>query len=173
MLDGEALIQSDHRPEFAPDDLVAAHAETAWQMLPSAIPVVKPMLWDWLDRVVPLQPCIGDVWHDHILFDGERVTGVIDYGAAKVDHVAADLARLLGSLVPDMPDRMQQALCVYSAIRPLPNPELVTVLDAAGVVGAVVNWLRLLNRDFTADRLAVARRLEMLVRRLSLLTRPT
>ena len=49
-----------------------------------------------MHRPVPFNLCIGDVWHDHILFEGDAVTGMIDFAAAKVDHVAADLARLLG-----------------------------------------------------------------------------
>ena len=49
--------------------------------------------------VLDLQPCIRDVWHDHILFLGDSVSGIVDYGAMAVDTVAGDIARLLGSLV--------------------------------------------------------------------------
>jgi Ser/Thr protein kinase RdoA (MazF antagonist) len=168
MLDGEEMIRSDWRPRSMPDDPVFPHVHSAWRLLPLVLSRLRPILSPWLDRLVPLQPCIGDVWHDHILFVGERVTGVIDYAAAKMDHVAADLARLLGSLVPDEPKRMQRALAAYSMIRPLPNPELVDVLDTTGVVGAIVNWLKRLERDVTRDRQAIARRLEMLVGRLTL-----
>ena len=49
----------------------------------------------------PLQVCHGDLWHDHVLFSGEEVTGLIDFDAMKIDSRALDLARLLGSLVKD------------------------------------------------------------------------
>ena len=52
-----------------------------------------------LHEPVPVQPCGAP--HDHVLFDGDRVTGIIDFAAAKVDHVAADLARLFGESDPD------------------------------------------------------------------------
>ena len=48
---------------------------------------------------VPVQPCLRDVWHDHILFDGDAVSGIIDPAAARTDTVAADISRLVGSLV--------------------------------------------------------------------------
>ncbi len=50
---------------------------------------------------VPLQPCFRDVWHDHILFVEDAVSGVIDPAAARTDTVAADISRLVGSLVRD------------------------------------------------------------------------
>ena len=30
---------------------------------------------------VPLQVCHGDLWHDHVLYRGQEVTGLIDFGA--------------------------------------------------------------------------------------------
>ncbi|MCS6978375.1 MAG: aminoglycoside phosphotransferase family protein [Gemmatales bacterium] len=53
----------------------------------------------WSKIAVPLQPCLCDVWHDHILFQGETVTGIVDYGSVRLDNPATDLARLLGSML--------------------------------------------------------------------------
>ena len=39
-------------------------------------------------QVFPLQPVIRDVWHDHLLFSGERVTGLVDFGAMQMDTIA-------------------------------------------------------------------------------------
>ncbi len=50
---------------------------------------------------VVLHPVLRrDLWSDHLLFSGTEVSGIIDYGALRVDEPAADLARLLGSLHP-------------------------------------------------------------------------
>lgn len=164
----EELLRTGWRPRFEPADPVRPHAESAWALLPRLLPRVGPALRYWLTEPVPVQPCLCDVWHDHVLFDGDRVTGVLDFAAAKVDHAAVDLARLLGSLVPDDPERTEAAIRAYQAVRPLPQSELVSLLDVTGVVIGVMNWLRWLyhERRVYPDREAVSRRLEGLIQRL-------
>jgi homoserine kinase type II len=119
---------------------------------------------------VPLQPCLGDLWHDHVLFDGDTVTGLIDYGAARLDHVAVDLARLLGSLAGDESNLRAAGLTAYRRVRPLsPDEEaLVTVLDRTGTILGAANWLLWLYREGRVfeDREGVARRLAALVERI-------
>jgi homoserine kinase type II len=167
--DWEDLIASGWRPRPAPDDPVAPHVEAIWPRLPGILPPVLAELAQWQDTLVPVQPCLCDVWHDHVLFAGDRVTGLIDYGAAKTDHVAVDLARLLGSLVPGERDRWALALRAYRTIRPLPQPELVQLLDWTGLVVGVTNWLRWLYHDGRTfpDRNTVAARVAALVQRLT------
>ena len=162
------LYDSGWRPRPAADDPVAPHIAAVRDRLPALIPPAVAELAVWEARHVPVQPCLCDVWHDHVLFTDDRVTGLVDYGAAKVDHVAVDLARLLGSLIAGEPERVALAVRAYRAIRPLPQPELVDVLDRTGVVVAVTNWLRWLYHDGRAypDRAAVAARVGELVRRL-------
>lgn len=162
------LVESGWRPRPAADDPVGPHAAAAWDRLPGLVSQAIATLAPWRTLPVPVQPCLCDVWHDHVLFTGDRVTGLIDYGAAKVDHVAVDLARLLGSLIPGESERMALALRAYQAIRPVPQPELIDVLDQTGVVVAVTNWLRWLYHDRRVypDRAAVAGRVGELVRRL-------
>jgi Ser/Thr protein kinase RdoA (MazF antagonist) len=131
---------------------------------------VPARLAPWRDHLLPLQPCLCDVWHDHVLFEDEAVTGLVDYGSAKVDYVAADLARLLGSLVGDDPARRAAGLAAYTQLRPLAEADeaLVTVLDETGTLLGAANWLRWLYRDGRAfeDRGAVAGRLAEQVRRI-------
>lgn len=164
----DRLVASGWRPRPADDDPVAPHMATAWDRLPDLVRRAGSDLARWLRRPVSVQPCLCDVWHDHILFTGDRVTGLIDFGAAKVDHVAVDLARLLGSLIPGDANRMATALRAYQAIRPLPHPELVALLDWTGAVVGLTNWLRWLYHDGRTypDRTAVAARVAGLVRRL-------
>ena len=123
---------------------------------------------------VPLQPCLRDVWHDHLLFDGDAVSGIIDPSAARTDSVAADIARLVGSLVGDDRDAWDFALAAYEGVRPLSAEEqmLVTVLDRSGTLLSGMTWLWRIylaeavipQPERVATRLAqIAARLDLLV----------
>ncbi|MEZ6093497.1 MAG: phosphotransferase [Pirellulaceae bacterium] len=52
----------------------------------------------WNDMSRRLQPVVKDLRHEHILFTGDYVTGIVDFGAMAIDCVECDWARLLGSL---------------------------------------------------------------------------
>ncbi len=100
-----------------------------------------------------LIPCIRDVWHDHILFTADQVTGLIDFGAMRMDSVAVDVARLVGSLAGD--DRRLRALALdaYAAANPLTQADLrlINLIDDSSLVIAGLNWVRWLcveNRTF-------------------------
>lgn len=166
------LLRSGWHPLaiIAMNDPLRPIVERAWRVLPSAVERVPQRLQRWLRSQPRLQPCVGDPWHDHLLFDGDRLTGLIDYGAVKVDHVAADLSRMLGSLVGNDASGWQVGLQAYRRLAPLSadEEELAHALDETGLVLGVANWLRWLyeeKRPF-GDRSAVARRLTELVERL-------
>jgi Ser/Thr protein kinase RdoA (MazF antagonist) len=151
-------------------DPIRECAQRLWESLPAHLPAATAELLRWQDRAVPLQPCLCDVWHDHILYEGDTVTGVIDYGQVKLDCVAVDLARLLGSMVPSAPERMHGALWMYAQMRPLPAAaeDLVPLLDRSGVLVGAINWLRWLyldGRRYPGPE-AVVRRMDELARRL-------
>jgi Ser/Thr protein kinase RdoA (MazF antagonist) len=123
---------------------------TSRSLLLSATELVNARLSDcrrslaaWSGTPVVVFPCLCDVWHDHVLFAGDRVSGVIDYTAMKIDSPAVDLARLLADLVGPRSDRFADGLAAYQAASP-PTPvsaELVRVLADTGVVCGVANWL--------------------------------
>jgi Ser/Thr protein kinase RdoA (MazF antagonist) len=168
------LLQSGWKPDFnlprpAP---IPALARRAWKAISADTYSIEFTLVEWEVRVLPVQFCLCDIWHDHILFEGDEVTGVIDYGAVKPDCVAIDLARLLGSMIPDEPERMHRALAIYSAIHAVPSDilRLSTVLDRAGSVVGLTNWLRWLyleKRTYT-EAAGVAKRMEALLKRVEL-----
>jgi Ser/Thr protein kinase RdoA (MazF antagonist) len=104
------------------------------------------------------------------LFEGEAVTGLIDFGSVKVDHVAVDLARLLGSLAGDDGRLRDAGLQAYQRLRPLSVEEqaLVTFLDQTGTIIALATWLKRLaleGRHFE-DSTAIALRLGALIERI-------
>ncbi len=108
------------------------------------LPRVPGLLGPWRERGCVLQPCLRDVWHDHLLFEGQRLTGLVDYAAVDRDGVAADLARMLGSLVEDDEAGWRVALAAYRGVRDLPaeEEERARLLDRTGAVLALANWLR-------------------------------
>lgn len=107
-------------------------------------PAVLELLDDAAGRAAPVSPCIRDIWHDHVLFQGPRVSGLIDFGAMRPDNVATDVARLLGSLVGDDAAGWRAGLAAYEAVRPLSANEalLVTAFDRASVLLSGIHWLR-------------------------------
>jgi Ser/Thr protein kinase RdoA (MazF antagonist) len=114
-----------------------------FQQIQRHAPAVTQELANWRDRPFFLQPCLRDIWHDHVLFVGDRVTGLIDPSACRTEHVAADLSRLIGSLVEDDAAGWQLALDFYQERRKLGLDELalVTVLDRSGVLLGARTWL--------------------------------
>lgn len=168
----QELVVSRWRPNFAPPetDPVTPWAVRGWHVLPIRMNRLLHSLLAWQERPFPLQPCLCDVWHDHVLFDGENLTGLVDYGSVRVDHLATDLARLLGSLVGDDDGSWETGLTAYCTQLRLTEEEilLTRVLDRSGTLLGAANWLRWLyhERRPYADREAVAGRLAKLVERI-------
>jgi homoserine kinase type II len=109
-------------------------------ILPRAVAQLEPLL----TVTLPQQACLRDIWHDHVLFTGNQVTGIIDFGALDIDTPATDIARLLGSLAGDDRTGWQIGLDAYCEIRPLSPDErsAVHALDKSGTLLAGCNWIR-------------------------------
>jgi homoserine kinase type II len=166
------LVRSGWRPlaHADPSDPARPAVERAWQILSPHINVIPDLLKRWNRRIGLLQPCLCDVWHDHVLFDGDRVTGIVDYGTMKIDHPAVDVGRLLGSLVEDDPAGWATGLAAYRQVRPFTTEEedLAHALDRTGAIMGIAAWLRRLYHETTrfTDRRAAAQRLGGLVKRI-------
>jgi Ser/Thr protein kinase RdoA (MazF antagonist) len=151
-------------------DPIATIALRGWRLLSSRLDETSVALAPWGARLFKLQACLCDVRCAHVLFTGDVVTGIVDYGAVKQDHVAVDLARLLGDCAREDRALWEAGFDAYCGVRPLMLEEqaLVRVLDRTGVVLGVANWLKWLYRDGRVfeNRAEVAQRLSALVERM-------
>ncbi len=123
---------------------------------------------------VPLQPCIRDLWHDHLLFRGDELSGVVDFGAMATDSISSDLSRLLGSLFGKDQAAWQRAIRHYETVRILTDAEhrLLRPLDQSGVLLSGMTWLkrRYVLRNTPTDLSRVCARMESIAERLTTLT---
>lgn len=96
------------------------------------------------ERVVPLQPCLRDARPDHLLFVGDRVAGLVDFGAMGIETIAADLSRLMAEWIG--PDRglRAEALAAYATSRPLEGVEVdqIAAFERTGAVLGGARWVR-------------------------------
>lgn len=102
----------------------------------------------WADRPLPSQPCVRDLRADHFLFSGDKLTGLIDFGAVDWDTPATDAARMLGELAGDDPTLYGLGIERFSCGLGLgiDGPELIRALDLAGTIGSVIHWMYRLQK---------------------------
>lgn len=120
---------------------------------------------------VPLQPCLRDLWHDHLLFRGNELSGLIDSGAMATDSVACDLSRLLGSLFGSDVSSWHRAIEHYEGVRPMSDAEhrLLAPLDRSAVLLSGMTWLkrRYILRNTPNDLSRICERMETIAARFS------
>jgi Ser/Thr protein kinase RdoA (MazF antagonist) len=148
-------------------------AEEIVQRFDRLAPALSRQMKAALQVPFELQPCLRDLWHDHVLFSGDEVTGLIDASACRSENVAADLSRLLGSFVRDDRSRWEFALNEYARHRKLSVDEegLVVLLDRSGVLLSGMTWLDrfYLKKVRIGNESAVLVRLEAILKRLEFL----
>lgn len=111
---------------------------------------------------LPVQPVIRDIRGEHLYFDGSTLSAVIDFGAMRIDSLACDLSRLLGSFLGDDAAKIQRWLDHFSSRRQLSPMERAIVLPMihAGVILGIANWLKwilLEKRTFDDPDLVLSR----------------
>jgi Ser/Thr protein kinase RdoA (MazF antagonist) len=128
-----------------PDEARLRDSAMGWVRLAR---VVAPRLLDPLreaaGRVVALQPCLRDARPEHFLFEGDRVSGLVDFGAMGIDCVAGDLARLVGEWLGSDPTSRAEALDAYERARPLDAAEtaLIGTFESASALLIGEHWIR-------------------------------
>lgn len=136
-----------------PDDEHVADARRWLVLARSVLPRLLPALGETALLVVPVQPCLRDARPEHFLFEGNRLSGLIDFGAMGFETVAGDLARLLGEWLPELPQLRGAALAAYEQVRPLAPAEraLLAPFEAIGdvlIAGHWITWHFLDQRSF-------------------------
>jgi Ser/Thr protein kinase RdoA (MazF antagonist) len=124
-----------------------------------------------LVRSVPVLqiPIFGDIWSDHVLFNNDEVSAILDFGAMKVESPCLDIARLFGSYADYSAEALRRGISYYSEFRELNDLELglIELYDRGYVLLAGIQWLiwvEIEQRVFV-DNEAVRQRLQRLVRR--------
>ena len=149
---------------------LAASARQLLHMFSMVAPATQSLLAGAVNRQVSIQPCLRDVHADHILFEEDHVSGLIDFGAMRLESVVVDITRLLGSLVEDDETGWRVGIEAYQIVRPLSEveQELIPVFDRSTIVLSGMNWLEwlYLERRQFENLAAVAQRMETCMRRM-------
>jgi Ser/Thr protein kinase RdoA (MazF antagonist) len=98
----------------------------------------------WARQVIRLQPCLRDARPEHFLFEGDRLSGLVDFGAMRVDTVSGDLARLLGEWLDGDSKARLRALAAYERVQPLAPLEQSAIepFESATAVLIGERWVR-------------------------------
>jgi len=167
----EAAINMEREPRT-----VRHAAALAWLTLARSM---APTLLDPLARastlVIPLQPCLRDARPEHFLFDGDRLSGLVDFGAMGVDSVAGDLARLIGEWFDGDPSARPEALACFERVRPLDPAEtgLIGLFESATSLLIGERWVRwhYLEHRLFDDPEAISKGLERSLKQIEKLNR--
>lgn len=164
---------SDALPPIAPqlDPLLCRTVSVASRLAPQAADALQL----WAHRNFVLHPCIRDLRAEHILFDENRVAGVIDFGAIGVDSPAVDLARLLDDYAVANGSLFATGLAAYRRacdMFDVPD-ELVLLLARSGAVCSLLGWLvrLVVRREPISDTASIASRLARLLVRVEQIQR--
>lgn len=151
-----STIESGGWPEMA------VRAGRLLSLFAAVAPKLLPTIESATRLRVSLQPCIRDVWHAHILFEGEGVSGIVDFGSLRPENVAADVARLLGSLAMDDRADWDRGMAAYATVGRLSADELslVSAFDRSTVLLGGMQWMQWIfveGRQFGDPKAALSR----------------
>jgi Ser/Thr protein kinase RdoA (MazF antagonist) len=149
---------------------LADQGSTLFALLEPRLPALERQLERASGIDVLLQPCLRDIWHDHVLFLGDRVSGIVDLGSMKLESVTGDIGRLLGSFCGNDSERRLMGLAAYDSVRHLSEQEreLVEIFDRSQALLSGVKWIEwvFVGQRVFADPAAVVRRMEHILARL-------
>jgi len=169
LAENEQLLRAgpNSLPPVSPqlDPLLRRAVSVVAEAAPLAVAALRP----WEGREFALHPCVRDLRGEHVLFFAGSVSGIIDYGAAAVDHAAGDLARLLDDYADTDEALFDTGLEAYRATRPAfdASDDFVRLLARSGAVCSVLGWLvrLVVRREPVSDAGAIFARLSQLLSR--------
>ncbi len=116
-----------------------------------AVRAMGPRLDDALASLlaypVLTHPVLRDVHADHILWEGNRVSGIVDFGALAVDEPAVDLIRLLASCQPERRGWQAPITAYERASGTVVDLRRLSVLDHASCLLSAAQWAEWLLVD--------------------------
>lgn len=149
------------------DPILRRAVEALLSIAPRAVRALEP----WVRHTFAIHPCVRDLRAEHVLFDGDKVSAIIDYGAGAVDHASVDLARLLGDYAGEDDALFAAGMSAYRAARPAFDApdEFVRLLARSGVVCSVARWVVRLaeHREPVSEPAVICSRLVQLLTRLA------
>jgi hypothetical protein len=109
-----------------------------WGQLIHAMEKTRQRLNLWSRDKYVLQPIFGDLHREHLLYTEDGFQGFIDFGQMRIDAVASEIARVVGSLFPlDQQARRQFVFDYHQG-----EWEVVDLLDRTGVLVSLFNWIK-------------------------------
>ncbi len=147
----EVLTQWISNPDLTIADLqpsLKGLISRAMAIVERVAPFVLQALRPWETVPILLHPCIRDLRGEHVLYVGEHVTGIVDFGAMDVDSPAIDLARLLGDLAGENEELIAAGLNKYRQFRSGfdVGDGFIRLLDRAGVLCSIIGWFARLSK---------------------------
>jgi hypothetical protein len=127
-----------------PASSTLAAAGRQWLALARSLaPLLHETLRKASKSILFLQPCLRDARSEHFLFEQDRLSGIVDFGAMGMECVAGDLARLIGDWLGGDPIARAHALTAYERIRPLAPSEtsLIPVFESSADLLIGERWL--------------------------------
>ena len=161
----------------APTPAIGHLSQRLLPILTERVTRLEPQLVEFLSVEFQLGPVIRDLHHDHVLFTGDRLTGIVDFGSMSIDSRCLDLARLIGSLEMKNVPPWKLALASYSEsvvengrsnVLSATEVAMIEALHQCNLALGALNWLDwiLLQRRQFEDWSAIEKRLRFFAKNL-------
>ena len=128
-----------------PGEAESRDAAMRWVALARLVaPWLREPLHNAAGRVLSLQPCLRDARPEHFLFQGDGLSGLVDFGAMGFECVAGDLARLMGEWLDGDRIARSEALDAYEQVRPLDITEnsVIAAFESSSALLIGEHWIR-------------------------------